>query len=288
MNSQTKLIPLQRAIIGKDTKIRRALPSHEKKTIGAWCFLDAIGPVEFTKGNGLDVGPHPHTGLQTFTWMIQGELDHTDSLGHKQRLSPKQVNLMTAGHGISHTEVSPPEFEGTMQVVQFWIAQPDITRHGPADFEHYPNIAHTQKDGMSFYVLVGEFSGVTSPVQVATPLMGVDMLINKPTQTTLPLKKHFEYGILLLKGKIQINGEKLCSEDLMYISPGATSLKIETFEDDTHIILIGGEPFESPIIIWWNLVVRTQKEIEDAVKDWENQSPRFGSIPDYIGKRLTP
>ena len=117
---------IRSAEIGKGTVIKRALPSRQKRMIGAWCFLDHAGPVTFPQGDGLDVGPHPHTGLQTFTWMIEGTMMHTDSLGTKQLIRPYQVNLMTAGHGISHTEVAP-DSETKMHAAQLWIALPDDT-----------------------------------------------------------------------------------------------------------------------------------------------------------------
>lgn len=292
--------PIRSAVIGKDTHIRRALPTAQKRTIGAWCFLDHAGPVHFTPGKGLDVGPHPHTGLQTFTWMLQGEIMHTDSLGYKQLITPHQVNLMTAGKGISHTEVSPPMFEGMMESVQFWIAQPESTRHGASAFKHYPDIPKAQKDGLDIYVLVGDLLGVTSPVEVATPLMGADIQAKQSTKATLALKKEFEYGVLLLHGQAKINGEVIDDQHLTYFAPGSEQIEIETLEENTHLILIGGQPFEAPIIIWWNLVAREQKEIEEAVAQWIAQdktndkagnaaeSSRFGYIFDYTGDRLMP
>ncbi len=137
--------PIRRAEIGQGTVIKRALPSRHKRMIGAWCFLDHAGPVHFPQGDGLDVGPHPHIGLQTFTWMIEGTIMHTDSLGSKQLIRPYQVNLMTAGYGISHTEVAP-EHETKMHAAQLWIALPDEKRNMAPQFDHYPNLPHTEQD----------------------------------------------------------------------------------------------------------------------------------------------
>jgi redox-sensitive bicupin YhaK (pirin superfamily) len=161
MPHQGKELHLRRAEIGQGTVIARALPHREKRMIGAWCFLDHAGPVEFVPGEGLDIGPHPHMGLQTFTWMIEGTLMHTDSLGSKQLIQPKQVNLMTAGYGISHTEVTPPH-ETQLHTAQLWIALPDDKRNMPAKFQHYPEFPIIQKDQIECRVLVGDFLGHTS------------------------------------------------------------------------------------------------------------------------------
>ena len=139
VNQFIQEFPLRSAEIGQGTVIKRALPSRHKRMIGAWCFLDHAGPVTFPQGDGLDVGPHPHIGLQTFTWMIEGTMMHTDSLGSKQLIRPKQVNLMTAGHGISHTEVAP-DTETKMHAAQLWIALPDAKIAVEPRFDHYPEL----------------------------------------------------------------------------------------------------------------------------------------------------
>lgn len=156
VNQFIQEFPLRSAEIGQGTVIKRALPSRHKRMIGAWCFLDHAGPVTFPQGDGLDVGPHPHIGLQTFTWMIEGTMMHTDSLGSKQLIRPKQVNLMTAGHGISHTEVAP-DTETKMHAAQLWIALPDAQIAVEPRFDHYPELPVVEKDGVEFTVLVGEF-----------------------------------------------------------------------------------------------------------------------------------
>lgn len=287
-----QIIELRSSIIGKDTRIKRALPTAKKRLIGAWCFLDHIGPTVFEKGGGLDIAPHPHTGLQTFTWMIAGKLTHTDSLGYKQVIEPEQVNLMTAGFGISHTEVTPADYAGPMHAVQLWIAQPEGCepgeREGESNFEHYPEIPTKMEDGCEYRVLVGEFSSLVSPVRVATSLLGVD--IRAPlqgTQVTLPLKKKFEHGLLLLKGEAVVDGQVMDEDHLIYWPAGQSELRLE-LKAGAHVLLIGGEPFEAPVIIWWNLVVRGQEEIEEAVRQWKSQDGRFGVVADYPGKPLMP
>lgn len=280
-------IAVHHATIGKDTQIRRALPHRQKRMIGAWCFLDHIGPAYFEKAHGLDIGPHPHIGLQTFTWMIKGELMHSDSLGYRQLIRPGQVNLMTAGRGISHTEVTPEEFSGETHATQLWIAQPESERHNPPRFEHYANLPHFEQDGLAFTLLVGEFLGHTSPVQVATPLIGIDITTNNQPfgKSTITLHPEYEYGILLLEGNAIIQGVQADPDQLLYFAPGSNTLEVE-LQVNARILLIGGVPFEAPIIIWWNLVARTSEEIKQALSDWNTHHTRFGSIPSYPGKRM--
>lgn len=275
---------LRTAKIGRGTLIKRALPSREKRMIGAWCFLDHAGPSDFESGQGLDIGPHPHTGLQTFTWMIEGSMMHHDSLGSAQLIQPNQVNLMTAGYGISHTEVAP-EGETKMHSVQLWIALPDDKKDMPPQFEHYPDLPVVEQDQISFTVLVGDFLGARSPVQVHSPLLGVDLQAKVQTQTTLPLNPEFEYGVLVLQGTAQINGQALDDQQLLVLSPGESQLQLQ-LEAGSRVILVGGEPFESPILLWWNFVGRTQEDMMQAREQWINHDARFGEIPEYDGERM--
>lgn len=275
---------IRSAEIGKGTIIKRALPSRHKRLIGAWCFLDHAGPVVFPQGDGLDVGPHPHIGLQTFTWMIEGTMMHTDSVGSKQLIRPKQVNLMTAGRGISHTEVAPDD-ETHMHAAQLWIALPDDKLNIDPRFDHYPELPVVQKDGIEYTVLVGEFLNTTSPVQVYTPLLGVDLSAKETVTTRLKLNPAFEYGFMALEGTAIINGHELDEDNLVVLERGLTEIEIQVHKD-SRLLLLGGEPFESPILLWWNFVGRTQEELSIAREQWINGDARFGFIPDYDGPRL--
>ena len=277
-------VPLRRAEIGQGTVIKRALPSRHKRMIGAWCFLDHAGPVSFPQGDGLDVGPHPHIGLQTFTWMIEGTLMHTDSVGSKQLIRPKQVNLMTAGQGISHTEVAP-EQETHMHAAQLWIALPDAKRNMPSRFDHYPELPVVSRDGVEFTVLVGEFLETRSPVEVHSPLLAVDLTAVETVRTRLQLNPAFEYGFMALEGTAHINQHELNEDNMVVLEPGLQDIEIELHQG-ARVLLLGGEPFESAILLWWNFVGRTQDELSEARDQWVNQDPRFGSIPDYNGPRL--
>ena len=218
--------PIRSAEIGKGTVIKRALPSKQKRMIGAWCFLDHAGPVTFNTGDGLDVGPHPHIGLQTFTWMIEGTMLHSDSIGTvNQLIQPKQVNLMTAGHGISHTEVAPAN-ETHMHAAQLWIALPDDKLHMAPQFDHYPELPVVQQDGIAHTVLVGEFLQTTSPVQIHTPLLAVDMTATQEVTTRIDLNPAFEYGFLALEGTADINGHHLNADNMVVLEPDLTELEV--------------------------------------------------------------
>lgn len=284
INQFIQEFPLRRAEIGQGTVIKRALPSRHKRMIGAWCFLDHAGPVTFPQGDGLDVGPHPHIGLQTFTWMIEGTMMHEDSLGSHQLIRPKQVNLMTAGYGISHTEVAP-DTETKMHAAQLWIALPDDKRNIAPRFDHYPELPVVEQDQIQFTVLVGEFLKTRSPVAVHTDLLGVDLTSTQAAQTRLSLNPKFEYGFMALEGTATINGHELNEDNMVILETGLEHIDVE-LHANSRILLLGGEPFESPILLWWNFVARTQTEIEEAREQWIAQDPRFGTIPSYTGPRL--
>ncbi|NHB56918.1 pirin family protein [Acinetobacter sp. 194] len=284
VNQFVQDFPIRSAEIGRGTVIKRALPSRQKRLIGAWCFLDHAGPVVFPQGDGLDVGPHPHIGLQTFTWMIEGTMMHNDSLGSKQLIRPRQVNLMTAGRGISHTEVAP-DTETHMHAAQLWIALPDDKLNIAPRFDHYPELPVVEKDGIEYTVLVGEFLGKTSPVEVYTPLLGVDLTAKENVTTRIALNPKFEYGFMALEGTAVINGHELNQDNLVVLEPGLEHIEIEIHQN-SRVLLLGGEPFESPILLWWNFVGRTHEELSIAREQWVNGDERFGSIPEYEGPRL--
>lgn len=285
VNQFIQNFPLRSAEIGQGTVIKRALPSRHKRMIGAWCFLDHAGPVVFPQGEGLDVGPHPHIGLQTFTWMIEGTMLHSDSLGTtNQLIRPRQVNLMTAGRGISHTEVAP-ENETHMHAAQLWIALPDDKLTIEPQFQNYPELPVVQQDGIDITVLVGEYLNTTSPVKVHTQLLGVDLEAKDNVRSRLPLNPKFEYGFMALEGTAHINGHELTADNMVVLEPGLEHVDIE-IHANSRVLLLGGEPFETPILLWWNFVGRTQEELCIAREQWINEDERFGSIPSYEGPRL--
>lgn len=263
--------------------VRRALPGKERRTIGAWCFLDHIGPAEQKPGQELNVGPHPHIGLQTFTWMIEGEIRHRDSLGFDLAIKPGQVNLMTAGNGIAHSE----EYEQgrILHAAQLWIAMPDSARHGEPAFCNYPQLPTIHHNGFTITLLAGSALEQTAPTKIYTPLVGMDLFCETAASTDLPLDNRFEYGFMCLDGSARINGEPIEPGILLYLPPGQQTVAIES-NDNTRLLLVGGEPFEEELIIWWNFVGRTADEIIKATEDW-NAGRHFTEVPKTPLKRLT-
>ncbi len=159
-----EVVPSRTATVG-DTQVRRALPQRARRTIGAWCFVDHFGPSAPGADDGIGVGPHPHCGLSTVTWLLDGMAVHTDSLGSEQSIRPGQLNLMTAGAGIAHAELTPEERRGPLHGVQFWVAQPESTRHGAPAFEHHAELPTVGTGPLRATVLLGSFDGVVAPAR---------------------------------------------------------------------------------------------------------------------------
>lgn len=273
------------SVIGTDTRIRRALPHRERRMIGAWCFLDHAGPVQFAAGRGLHVGPHPHIGLQTFTWMIEGEIQHRDSLGYDQVIRAGQVNLMTSGQGIVHSEDSVVD-GGRLHTAQLWIALPDEARHIAPAFDHYPELPVLNHNGSRLTVLVGQYLTHQSPVQVYSPLIGVDVQLDAGASLTLELDPQFEHGLMVLEGELQLEQhDHLATGTLLYLPPGHAQLHLGA-QRVTRALLIGGAPFEEPVVLWWNFVARTEEEIRAAVQAWNQQPDSFGALP--VGSAAQP
>lgn len=277
-------IATRAAQVGDGLTIRRALPHRDRKTIGAWCFLDHFGPLSLKNTEGLRIGPHPHIGLQTFTYPLQGEILHRDSLGSKQKIEPGQVNLMTAGKGISHSEESLPD--SILHGVQLWIALPESERHREPNFIHYENIPVTQMGNVQIRVLAGEFQDVVSEVKVFSPLIGLELIALEDTLLLLPLNPKFEHGILPLIGSVEMASDSIDLDILFYLPRGKSNVPIQV-KKGFRILIIGGEPFEEEILIWWNFVARTREEMVIARDAWNNHTA-FGEVVGFDGPKLTP
>lgn len=278
-------IATRKAEVG-ELAIHRALPSRQRRMVGAWCFLDHAGPIVFGPGDGLRVGPHPHIGLQTFTWMIEGEVMHRDSLGSEQVIRPGQVNLMTAGHGIAHAEDSVTPQGGRLHAAQLWIALPEAQRHGRPAFRNYPDLPAIAHGGFRVTVLVGTALGETSPVAVHSPLVGLDLTAEGAASASLPLDPGFEHAVLVLSGEAQIEGETLEADTLLYLGTGRSQLDVKCAAP-ARLLIIGGVPFGEDILLWWNFVARNQAEIEAAARDWNSGHQRFGTVTGSPSPRLS-
>ncbi|MEW1842230.1 pirin family protein [Nonomuraea angiospora] len=249
--------------------VSRTLPGVHRRMIGAWCFVDAYGPQRAT----MRVPPHPHTGLQTVSWLVEGEVLHRDSLGRLQEIRPGQLNLMTAGRGISHSEESP---ETVLHGVQLWVALPGEHRHtGPA-FEHHPALPVLTGPGFEAIVAMGTLGGVESPATAFSPLVGAEIAVDGTCE--VPLSPGFEHGVLLLDGAVA----RLGAGSLVYLPPGRSALRLS---GRGRVLLIGGEPFGEEIVMWWNFVGRSHDEIAAFRKDWM-EGEGFGAVEGFDGAPL--
>ncbi len=254
--------------------VRRTLPSRERRLVGAWCFLDHFGPDAVD--TGMTFAPHPHTGLQTVSWLFSGEVEHRDSAGNHARVRPGELNLMTAGHGISHSEVSTPETT-SLHGAQLWIALPDATRDAPPTFEHYAP-KPISGEGWTARVFLGSLLGEQSPVSTHTPLLGAEFLIDAGVSLDLDVDPDFEHAILLDTGRVAINGEEIARADLGCLPAGADQILLTAYDEPVRLLLLGGPPFGEDILMWWNFIGRTHEEIVQYRAEWHDQIVRAGDL----------
>jgi quercetin 2,3-dioxygenase len=262
--------------------VRRTLPQRARSLIGAWCFADHYGPDDVGRTGGMDVPPHPHTGLQTVSWLFSGEIEHRDTTGAHAIVRPGELNLMTGGSGVAHSEVSTPA-SGTLHGVQLWTALPDSARHAPRAFVHHVPEA-VRLDGAVVRVLLGTLAGCTSPVTTHSPLLGAELVLEPCTEVVLDVSPAFEHGVLVDEGPVVFGDAELGRAELGYLPPGAGRLTITNPGDrPARVMLLGGEPFEEPVVMWWNFVGRTHEEIAAYREDWEAGAERFGRVEGYRG-----
>lgn len=263
-------------------KVRRTLPQRNRSFIGAWCFADHYGPDDVTSSGGMDVAPHPHTGLQTVSWLFTGEIEHRDSGGVHGMVRPGEINLMTGGHGICHSEVSTARTT-TLHGVQLWVALPEEARNAPRNFQHYaPGVV--QIDGTAIRVFLGSLAGDSSPVDTFTPLLGAELLLEPGAEITLDVNESFEHGVLVDTGAVTLQGQPVKQSELGYVAPGCPTLGLTNQANaQTRVVLLGGPPFEEEIIMWWNFVGRSHDEIVSFREAWEAGSDQFGKVDGYAG-----
>jgi redox-sensitive bicupin YhaK (pirin superfamily) len=266
--------------------VRRALPQRHRRTVGAWCFADHLGPIPAGHGQAAGIGPHPHIGLHTVTWLLAGELVHRDNLGSEQIIRPGQLNLMTAGRGVSHAEEPTDQYRGAYHGIQLWVAQPESTRNGDPAFEHHPALPEVELGGGVATVLVGELGGTASPARKDTALVGVDLRL-RGGAAVAPLDPTFEHALVVLEGAVEVGGQMVTPGHLAYIGLGRDELALTTPEA-TRLLLLGGTPFESPIVMWWNFVGRSREEMGDAMADWNSGAERFGETGSSMPRIRAP
>lgn len=277
--------------------VRRTLPQRGRTTIGAWCFADHYGPDDVAESSGMVVPPHPHTGLQTVSWLFEGEIEHRDSAGSHELVRPGSVNLMTAGRGISHSEVSTPATT-RLHGVQLWVALPEASRRIGPFFEHAETVP-IRVDDATVRVFVGSLAGVDAEVTVFSDLLGAQVDLPARGRLELELDPSYEHGVLVDAGPVTvaIDGTDAATEvawsELAYIEPGRRRLAISAGDAPARVLLLGGAPFGEPIVMWWNFIGRTHDEIVDFRRQWQadvigrdNPDGRFGTVQGFDGSPL--
>ncbi|MFG3189675.1 pirin family protein [Streptomyces omiyaensis] len=270
--------------LGESTEVRRLLPNLGRRMVGAWAFVDHYGPDDIADEPGMQVPPHPHMGLQTVSWLHEGEVLHRDSTGSLQTIRPRELGLMTSGRAISHSEESPRPHARLLHGAQLWVALPDAHRHVEPHFQHHTDLPTVTAPGLTATVVLGSLDGATSPGTAYTPIVGADLALAAGTEAELPLDPDFEYAVLAMSGEAHVDGVPVLPGSMLYLGCGRTALPLRA-ASDAALMLLGGEPFEEEIVMWWNFVGRTDEEIREAREDWMT-SERFGEVKGYDGGRL--
>ena len=261
--------------------VRRTLPHRDRSFVGAWCFLDHYGPDDVARTGGMDVAPHPHTGLQTVSWLFDGQIEHRDSAGVHALVRPGEVNLMTGGAGIAHSEVSTPATR-FLHGVQLWIVLPHEHRAAARDFQHWPVPSTVLADGVRARTFIGELAGRTSPLHTFTPLLGAELLLDRDVSWAVPVRPDFEHALLIDAGAARVAGQPLTAGELGILDSGPSAVVIEAAEP-TRALLLGGVPFAEEVVMWWNFIGADHDEIAAARADWEQHADRFGEVAGYTG-----
>lgn len=259
-------------------RVHRTLPQRQRSLIGAWCFIDHYGP----SSARMDVPPHPHTGLQTANWLFGGEVEHHDSAGVHAAVRPGELNLMTAGAGICHSEVSVPS-PAALHGVQLWVALPGPDRDTARDFAHFVP-EPVPLAGATARVFLGALAGGHSPVHSFTPLLGAQLDVDAGACLDIEIDPTFEHGVLCDAGAVRVEAQPLTVAELAYLSPGRTALRIHNAGDEpARVLLLGGTPLTEELVMWWNFVGRSHDDIVAYRQLWEDGDERFGAVHGYRG-----
>ena len=262
--------------------VRRTLPHRELPTVGAWCFLDA-----FTPGDPpMNVLPHPHIGLQTVTWPLAGQMLHRDSLGSVQVLRHGELNVMTSGDGIAHSEWMLDDAGAAG--LQLWVALPEHARHVPAAFEHVTDLPVVHHPGATVTVFVGEHDGAASPAHVHSPLVGLEVDLAPGTELALQVRPDFEHAALVTRGEVTVESEVLTEAggDLLHLGTDRSVITLLAGPEGGRLTVLGGEPLAEDLVMWWNFVGRSHEDVAQAREDWEDPArrpARFGVVEGHAG-----
>ncbi|OBH21445.1 pirin family protein [Mycobacterium sp. E3247] len=259
-------------------QVHRTLPQRQRSLIGAWCFIDHYGPA----ATRMDVPPHPHTGLQTVSWLFSGKVEHNDSARVRAVVRPGELNLMTAGAGICHSEVSV-ESPAVLHGVQLWVALPGAARDTGRDFAHYVP-EPVAISGATVRVFLGELAGSRSPVHTFTSLLGAQIDLGVGARLDVDVDPTFEHGVLGDAGFVQVEDAALAAAELAYLNPGRSALRLRNVgEGRARVLLLGGTPFTEELVMWWNFVGRSHEDILEYRQLWEDGDDRFGAVHGYRG-----
>lgn len=293
MTESDLLLPSREVPLGgvRGITVHRTLPHRDLPTVGAWCFVDYFGP----STEHMNVLPHPHSGLQTVTWPLQGDIRHKDNLGSDIVLRPGELNLMTSGEGVSHSEFSVGG-AGSMQGLQLWVALPESRRHGVADFEHHEDLPTIEGRNLAGTVFMGKLGDAASPATTYSPMVGAEIALQQGN-SELTIDPAFEHAVMVIDGNVRVGSLVLSRTQMIYLKSGRSSIAFAA-ETDARILLIGGEPFAEDLVMWWNFIGRSHDEIVQARDDWEAGGERFGTVAGHDGQvipapplpnvRLTP
>ena len=271
--------------LGDGFEVRRVLPSEERRTVGPFVFFDQMGPTVLRAGTGLDFRPHPHIGLATVTYLLDGEILHRDSLGTVQPIRPGEVNWMTAGRGIVHSERTPPELRTTgtrLFGIQTWIGLPNDREEVEPSFVHHAESAlpMLEGDGKHVRVIAGEFQGARSPLAVFSETLYADAALAAGARLEVP-PDYRERAIYIVEGRIAIAGDPFEAGRMLVFSPGDAIL-VDAIAQ-ARCLLLGGEPLDGPRHLWWNFVSSSVERIDQAKADWrEGRFPRVPDETDFI------
>ena len=266
-------------------KVRRVLPSVRRRMVGPFIFLDQMGPEILGAGRGLDVAPHPHIGLATVTYLFEGELLHRDSLGTVQFIRPGEVNWMTAGGGIAHSERTPAEARrgGGSELfgIQSWVALPLKDEESALDFAHHgaEELPVVEGEGKRVRLIAGSLYGARSPVRTLSEMFYADVTLAPDAVLSVPFE-HEERAVYVVEGSIEVLPERdaYVAGQLLLLRPGAEVLLCGASGNAARLMLLGGAPLEGKRHIWWNFVSSSPERIEQAKEDW--QAGRFAPVPD--------
>ena len=283
------VLEARKTAIGDGTEVRRLLPQRILRTVGAWCFLDHYGPDDVSIGPGMQVPPHPHIGLQTASWLFEGLVLHRDSLGSRQLIRPGELNLMTAGRGIAHSEESPSGRPAVLHGLQLWIALPQQDRFTEPRFAHHgglPVVREGRGDGATVTVVIGEHRGERSPAEVFTPLVALEVAVPGGDEAVLPVREDFEYGVVAADGSAVVADALIAPGQLAHLPAGRSEIRFSPAggRRPARFFVVGGVPFGERLLMWWNFVARSGEEIARAREDWAAR--RFGEVRGYPGRPL--